>query len=105
MLAEAEFENSGWMATATAQARDVLQAAEPLRARISLENARLISEREEMSFPHLPGKRDGSVSRRHQARWQVRVLDANRPAMIEIQVSSEKAGSDRLSVEIPGRGR
>ncbi|MHC5065156.1 MAG: M14 family metallopeptidase [Planctomycetota bacterium] len=100
----AEFENSGWMATATAQARDVLQSARPLRASIHLENARLIGDLDEMSFPQLPGKRADGSTQKHSARWQVRVLDENLPARVEIRVTSEKAGSDRLSVEIPANG-
>ncbi len=101
---ETAFENIGWMATATAQARDVLQSAQPLQASIHLDNARLISAPATMNFPQLPGKRADKTALKHSARWQIRVLDENRPARVEIRVSSQKAGSDRLSVEIPAGG-
>lgn len=94
--------NVGWMATATAQASEVLGVAEPVRAWLELDNASLVGGREVISFGVLAGTR-GGVPESHAASWSLRVDDASSPASATVVVSSEKAGTVRRTVQLSSR--
>jgi hypothetical protein len=96
---EATVANVGWMATATDQAAEVLDIAQPVRVRLELTNAELVSGDRVISLGVLPGARGGAAEARGVA-WTVRVLDETRPASATIVVVSEKAGTVRQTLEL-----
>ena len=101
---EAVVANTGWMATATAHAFQVLKTAKPVRVRLDLDGAELVEGEAEVDLGVLPGTRpDAPAPGRHLA-WRVRVLDPGRPAHLEVTVTSEKAGTVRKRIAL-SRGR
>ena len=98
---EASVANVGWMATATDQATEVLDIAEPVRVRLELVNAELVSGEAVVSLGVLPGARGGAAEVRAIA-WTVRVLDDAQAARATIVVESQKAGTVRRTLELPG---
>ena len=105
---EASVANIGWMATATDQAAEVLDIAKPVRVRLELVNAELVSGDAVISLGVLPGTRGGVAEARAVA-WTVRVGDDKQPARATIVVESEKAGTVRQTLELsptqPAGGR
>lgn len=96
--------NLGWMATATAQAQDVLRIAKPVRAYLEMDNARLIGEGDAViSLGVLAGNRE-SGPEAHDVEWTVEVVDSSRPAHVELVVASEKGGTVRQHIELNGSG-
>ena len=91
--------NTGWMATATVQAAEVLGIAEPVQVSIVLRNAELVSGEAVRSLGVLPGAHDGSPEE-HRLEWSVRVIDSERPATAAVTVRSQKAGTARRTVEL-----
>ena len=99
--------NIGWMPTATAHARDVLQIAKPATVRLELLNAALVDDVGERSLGVLPGARAAGAEQR-ELEWRLRVVDPSQPASVEIVVTSEKAGVARRVVVLDrdvGRSR
>jgi hypothetical protein len=96
---EARVANVGWMATATDHATEVLDIAEPVRVRLELVNAELISGDAVVSLGMLPGTRGGAAEVRAVA-WTVRVRDDAQAARATIVVESQKAGTVRRVVEL-----
>jgi hypothetical protein len=95
----AQVANVGWMATATAHARDALRTAVPVRARLELENATVVTA-PVIDLGVLPGTGGGRREVKDVS-WTVRVTDPTRPAHVTIVVSSEKAGTVRRVVSLP----
>ena len=89
--------NIGWMPTATAHARDVLQIAKPVTVRLELLNAALVDDVGERSLGVLPGARAAGPVQR-ELEWRLWVVDPSQPASVEIVVTSEKAGVARRVV-------
>ncbi|GMR14200.1 MAG: M14 family metallopeptidase [Gemmatimonadota bacterium] len=94
--------NTGWLATATVQAIEVLEIAKPVRVNLTLTNAELVEGEAVRSLGALPGTHGGPVVER-SLEWSVRVFDARRPASAEITIWSEKAGTARRVVRLDGR--
>ena len=92
--------NVGWIATATAQAADVLGIAKPVRAWVELGDASLVAGQEVVSLGVLPGT-GGCAPATRTVSWSVRVEDASRSATVTVVVASEKAGTIRRVVELP----
>ena len=99
---EVTIANVGWMATATAQASEVLGIAKPVRVWVELGDASLVAGQEIVSLGVLPGARGGAPASRAVS-WSVRVESASRPATVTVVVTSEKAGTVRRVVELPPR--
>ena len=96
--------NTGWMPTATAYAREVLQIARPVTVSAILANAELVEGQPPMhTLGTLPGARDGQTSQL-EVSWRVRVTDTSAPANVSIEVRSEKAGISRVSCELSAGG-
>ena len=100
---EASVVNVGWMATATVHATEELGIAQPVRVRLELENAELVSGDPVVSLGVLPGTRGGAPDA-HTVGWTVRMSDDSRPARATIVVESEKAGTVRRTLEVPTDG-
>ena len=98
---EASVANIGWMATATDHAAQVLDIAKPVLVRLELVNAELVSGDEVVSLGVLPGTGGGAPEARAVA-WTVRVRDDAQPARATIVVESQKAGTVRQTLELPG---
>ena len=98
---EANVANIGWMATATDHAAQVLDIAKPVRVRLELVNAELVSGDMVVSLGVLPGTGGGAAEARTVA-WTVRVRDDAQPARATIVVESQKAGTVRQTLELPG---
>ena len=98
----ASIANTGWMATSTVHAREVLGTAQPVTVRLELENAELVEGQSEIEFDMLPGTHGGPPERRELS-WNVRVIDSSRPATATIAVASEKAGIALTSIELGGQ--
>jgi len=103
---EARIANTGWMATATAHAADILHTAKPVTVRLELENARLVNDTEGgagddvvTELGVLPGAHGGAPDARVVS-WTLRPEDPGRAASATVIVESEKAGTDRRRVEI-----
>jgi hypothetical protein len=101
-LVEVTVANVGWMATATAHAVEELGIAQPVRARLQLSNAELVSGDAIVDLGVLQGTRLGAADSR-VATWSARVLDGGRPASATIIVESEKAGTVRRTVTLSAR--
>ena len=93
--------NTGWMATATVQATEVLKIARPVRVSLTLMNAEMVEGEAVRSLGVLPGTHDGPAAER-SLEWAVRVVDGRRPASVEITIWSEKAGTVRRVVRLGG---
>ena len=98
-LIEVTVANVGWMATATAHAVEELGIARPVRARLQLNNAELVSGDGVVDLGVLQGTRLGAAESR-VATWSARVLDGERPASATIIIESEKAGTLRRTVTL-----
>ena len=81
--------NIGWMAT----------AAKPVRVRLELVNAELVSGDAVVSLGVLPGTGAGRIESR-AVTWTVRVGDNTRAASATIVVESEKAGTVRRTLKL-----
>jgi hypothetical protein len=111
--------NVGWLPTATAHAANVLNTAKPVVARIVLSNLELVGEAagaaaeapprgREVPRAAYPGDRTLGVLPGARAQgpsvipvtWQVRVIDAAKPASAEVVIISEKAGAARRRVNL-----
>ena len=98
---DARIANTGWMATATAHATDVLQIARPVTVGLELENAQLVEGEATRSLGVLPGTHGGQPDIRDVS-WVLRLIDPARPAIATVVVRSEKAGTGRETLEIEG---
>jgi murein tripeptide amidase MpaA len=97
--------NLGWMGTSTVQASEVLGIAQPVRAHLELENARLSGDGVGIvSIGILPGNRGGSPEH-HEVAWRVQIVDSTRPAHVQLVVVSEKGGTVRQRIELVESGR
>jgi zinc carboxypeptidase len=97
---EASVANVGWMATATVHAVEELGIAKPVRVRLELVNAELVSGDPVVSLGVLPGARSGAPEARTVG-WTVRTRDGAQPARATIVVESEKAGTVQRALELP----
>jgi len=96
--------NSGWMPTSTAYAREMLETAKSVTVSATPANAELVEGQTSVhSLGTLPGARDGQVPQ-VEVSWRVRVTNTSRPASVEIEVWSEKAGVARASCVLSGDG-
>jgi len=104
---EARVANTGWMATATAHATEILRIAKPVTVRLELENARLVEGDAVTELGVLPGAH-GEAPEARVVSWTLRPEDPGRAASATVIIESEKAGTYRRRVEIPaasvGRG-
>ena len=96
--------NTGWMPTATAYAREILEIAKPVTISVTLANAELEEDQaSQHSLGTLPGARDRQP-RETEVSWRVRVTDTTAAANVSIEAWSEKAGVARISCELSARG-
>ena len=93
--------NTGWMATATDHALHELEIAKPVRVRVELENAEVVTGDAEVAIGVLPGTRTGAATER-TVEWSLRVIDVSAPATATVVVWSEKAGTVRSTVSVRG---
>lgn len=100
---EAIVHNTGWMATATAHAVEVLGTAKPVVARIELANAVLVAGDPERDLGILPGVREGEPEHTTTVRWRIRVVDPTQPLSGQVIVTSEKAGTSRARIPLSRR--
>lgn len=110
---EARVANAGWMATATAYAAQVLKIAKPVVARLDLTNAEVVGDTAaqprgarpgERVLGVLPGARErGPVET--PVRWRIRAIDPSKTPGAVVEVVSEKAGTARRVVALPGWSR
>ncbi len=98
---EATVGNEGWMSTATAHARFVLETARPPELRLELDNAELVTGDSRRTLDFLPGARDGRAATAPPVRWTVRPVDPSAPASATVAAWSEKAGIARRSLDLP----
>ena len=89
------------MATATDHALHELEIAKPVRVRVELENAEVVTGDAEVAIGVLPGTRTGAATER-TVEWSLRVIDVSAPATATVVVWSEKAGTVRSTVSVRG---
>lgn len=99
LTVRARIANVGWLATATAHARDILRIAKPVVARLEVDNAAIDGDAA-FDLGVLPGAGGGDPVVRDVA-WTARVVDTTRPATIRVIVSSEKAGTVQRTLTVP----
>ena len=84
--------NLGWMATATEYAANVLKITKPVSARVTLVNAELVESADVVKLGVLPGLRENNQEVIFPIQWNVKIVNPNEPASVNITVTSEKAG-------------
>ena len=92
------------MATATEHAAKILKIAQPFTVAINLVNAELVDGYDAIiNLGVLPGARDaGPVVQ--SVTWRIKKVDASKPVYAEILVTSEKAGTKRMKLDLNNQG-
>jgi len=96
----AEIANVGWMPTATEHAAKVLGIAQPVTATINLVNAELTDGyNQNLNLGVLPGARKAGPIVQNVT-WRIKKVNSTKPATAQIVVSSQKAGTKRIKLEL-----
>ena len=95
-------ENTGYMPTNITQRAIVAELAKPVRASLKLTGAALVQGAASISLGHIPGRRSVSPSSPRpnvaSASWVVKGGPGSVAGQVEVEVVSEKGGTDRRSL-------
>jgi hypothetical protein len=96
---EANIENIGPLPTYLTQQALAAKIAQPVKARIELSNATLVSGQDEVELGHLEGSTSRTGARARRVEWLVR-LNGDSKATAVITARSQKGGTDTRRVDL-----